>query len=120
MTSPTPQAERRRAARAAAAFPVHLAADAADTPKAEQALLRDLSEIGLACDAPEPIEEMTLVGINFALPGQVEKHHVKGAVVRCEPFKSSQFAGQRWDIAVYFTEVTPVTKAALANYVKHH
>ena len=46
-------------------------------------MLRDISEIGMACDAPAPVDEMTLVSIDFALPGQTERHHVTGAVVRC-------------------------------------
>ena len=80
MTQPTPQSERRRAPRAAASFPVSLSSDSV----AEPALLRDISEIGMACDAPAPIDEMTMVGLTFSLPGQTEKHDVTGAVVRCE------------------------------------
>lgn len=75
-------------------------------------MLRDISEIGLACLAPQEIAEMTLVGLDFSLPGAAEMHHVKGAVVRCEPLGKSQF-----DVAIYFTEITPVTRAALRNYV---
>lgn len=112
MTSPTPQSERRRAARAAASFPVTLSGQA-DVPPAA---LRDLSEIGLACTSLQPIPEMTMVGLDFQLPGQVERHQVKGAVVRCEPMRAAGTKKQ-WDVAVYFTDVTPVTKAALRNYV---
>lgn len=112
MTQPTPQSERRRAPRAAASFPVNLSSDAL----AEPALLRDISEIGMACVAPAPIEEMTLVGINFALPGQTEKHQVTGAVVRSDRIEDTDGKPQ-WDIAVYFTEIKPVTKAALKGYV---
>ena len=112
MTQPTPQSERRRAPRAAASFPVNLSSDSV----AEPALLRDISEIGMACDAPAPIEEMTMVGINFSLPGQVEKHQVTGAVVRCDRTDDKDGRPQ-WDIAIYFTEITPVTKAALKGYV---
>lgn len=112
MTSPTPQSERRRAARALASFSVRFAEQKAG----DAAVLRDISTIGLACTSPAPIAEMTLVGLDFSLPGSVEKHHVKGAVVRCEPMPAA--AGKKhWDMAVYFTEITPVTKAALQNYV---
>lgn len=82
-------------------------------------MLRDISEIGLACHAPQPLDEMTLVGIDFALPGGADRHRVKGAVVRCEPLpKPTKGKGAvKWDVAIYFTEVPPVTKAALRNYV---
>lgn len=113
MTSPTPQSERRRATRALAAFPVKLT----NQPGAEPALLRDISELGLACVSPEAIPEMTLVGLDFALPGATELHHVKGAVVRCEALRTATKGSGRYDLAVYFTEMTPVTRAALKNYV---
>jgi hypothetical protein len=113
VTSPTPQSERRRAARAAATFPVMLSGQA-DAPPAA---LRDLSEIGLACTSFQPLAEMTMVGLDFSLPGQTERHQVKGAVVRCEPMRGDGKNKKQWDVAVYFTDVTPVTKAALRNYV---
>ena len=88
-------------------------------PDADPALLRDLSEIGLACTANQAIPEMTLVGLEFALPGGADRHQVKGAVVRCEPLsKAEQGKGSpKWDIAIYFTEMQTVTRAALKNYV---
>lgn len=109
MPTPNPAAERRRAIRAVASFPVRLSKDAT----AEPAMLRDISEIGLACTAPQEIPEMTLVGLDFSLPGASELHHVKGAVVRCEPLAKQR----KYDLAIYFTEITPVTRAALRNYV---
>lgn len=112
MPAPTPQPERRRAARALASFPVVLS----NRPGAEPALLRDISENGLACTSPQAIPEMTLVALDFALPGATEQHHVTGAVVRCEPL-GGQRAGDRWDLAVYFTELSSVTRAALRNFV---
>ena len=96
--------------RALANFPVRLSKQAA----AEPPLLRDISEIGLACVAPEAIPEMTLVGLDFSLPGASEVHQVKGAVVRCEPLARTR---GKFDLAIYFTEITPVTRAALRNYV---
>lgn len=110
VATPTPQSERRRAVRALASFPVRFKT----RDGAEPALLRDISEIGLACVAPEAIPEMTLVGLDFSLPGASEVHHVQGAVVRCAPLR--QACGKH-DIAIYFTEVSPITRAALRNYV---
>lgn len=110
MTSPTPQSDRRRAVRAVATFPVKLLTK----PEGAPAVLRDISEIGLACTARDAIPEMTMVGLDFALPGATERHQVKGAVVRCEALSKAK---KEWDVAVYFTEIGPVTKAALRNYI---
>jgi len=107
---PSPQSERRRATRALADFPVRLA----NQPDLEPALLRDISEIGLACVAPAPIPEMTRVALDFALPGSTELHKIQGAVVRCEPLPKAK---GKYDLAIFFTEVTPVTRAALRHYV---
>jgi hypothetical protein len=113
VTTPEPQSERRRAIRALASFPVQLS-----TPgQAEPAALRDISEIGLACVSPQRIPEMTLVGLDFVLPGATERHHIRGAVVRCEPIPPVAGGKTRYDLAVFFTELTPVTRAALKNYV---
>jgi hypothetical protein len=121
VTSPTPQSERPRAARAAATFPVQLSTRAEGAADAPPARLRDISEIGLACTSQAPITEMTMVALDFALPGASERHHVKGAIVRCEPMAGAAKAGKgapkEWDVAIYFTEITPVTRAALRGYV---
>lgn len=111
VASPSPQSDRRRAQRVPASFPVRFAKDTT----AEPAILRDISEIGLACAAPQEIPEMTMVALDFALPGATEIHHVKGAVVRCEPLGGADRG--KFDLAVYFTEITPVTRAALRGYV---
>lgn len=95
--------------RAVASFPVTLS-----TKPGAAAVLRDISEIGLACTANHEIPEMTLVGLDFTLPGATERHQVKGAVVRCEPLGKAK---KDWDLAVYFTEMAPVTRAAVRNYV---
>jgi len=108
--TPSPQPERRRAVRALGDFPIRFQKPAG----AEPAILRDISEIGLACASPEPIPEMTLVRLDFSLPGAAEVHHVTGAVVRCEPLRQQR---GKHDLAIYFTEITPVTRAALRHYV---
>lgn len=96
--------------RALAEFPVRFR----DKGGAEPAMLRDISEIGLACVSPQAIPEMTLVGLDFALPGATELHHVTGAIVRCEPLPRTR---GKHDVAIYFTEISPITRAALRNYV---
>lgn len=82
-------------------------------------MLRDISEVGLACMAFEELPEMTQVALNFSLPGATEVHHVQGAVVRCDRMKNDVSARStpKWDLAVYFTEIQPVTRAAIRNWV---
>jgi hypothetical protein len=115
VTSPTPQSERRRAIRALGTFPVRLSPRPTDAP----AVLRDISEVGLACTSLEELPEMTQVALNFSLPGATEVHHVQGAVVRCERMENTvtSRSGPKWDLAVYFTEIQPVTRAAIRNWV---
>lgn len=115
MTSPTPSphADRRRATRALGTFPVRLSPRPTDAP----AILRDISENGLACTSPDKLPEMTQVGLDFSLPGATEVHHVTGAVVRCEPIKQAGRGAPRYDLAIFFTDIKPVTRAALRNYV---
>jgi hypothetical protein len=116
VTSPSPQSqsERRRSIRALGTFPVRLS----PRPNDAAAVLRDISEIGLACTSLEELPEMTQVSLNFSLPGATEVHHVQGAVVRCEKMQSQVVSrSPKWDLAVYFTEIQPVTRAAIRNYV---
>lgn len=88
-------------------------------PTDAPAVLRDISEIGLACTSFEELPEMTKVSLNFSLPGAADVHHVQGAVVRCDRMKDvvASRSGPKWDLAVYFTEIQPVTRAAIRNYV---
>ena len=102
--------ERRRALRAIADFPIRLSPKDGALP----AMLKDLSTIGLCCTTAQAVPELTLVGIDLQLPGQQDAHAVKGAVVRCDPARGRRGA---YEVAVYFTEVAPATKAALAHYV---
>ncbi|GDY02628.1 hypothetical protein LBMAG49_19570 [Planctomycetota bacterium] len=102
--------ERRRAPRARAEFQIHL------NPKegAQPATLKDLSIIGLCCSTAHKMAELALVGIDLQLPGQSGNHSVKGAVVRCDP---EQGKPGKYEVAVFFTEISPASKAAVAAYV---
>ena len=88
-------------------------------PTDAPAVLRDISEVGLACTSFEELPEMTQVALNFSLPGAAEVHHVTGAIVRCEKMQTglTSRGGPKWDLAVYFTEIQPVTRAAIRNWV---
>lgn len=109
-TMSTPGRERRRAPRALADFPIQLTPGNGASP----ARLKDLSTIGLCCTSPTEVAEFTKLGIDLQLPGQSRRHTLQGAVVRCDPSRSDK--GQ-YEIAVYFTEVGPATKTAIADFV---
>ena len=55
---------------------------------------------------------MTMVGLDFSLPGSAAVHSVTGAVVRCEQQTDGSF-----ELAVYFTELQPDTRTALGAFV---
>lgn len=109
VTAPNPQSERRRAPRALADFSIRFS----QNPEAAPGSVRDISEIGLACTSPHEVPEMTVVGLDFELPGKSGQHHVTGAVVRCEPQDDGHF-----DLAVYFTDLGDDTRSALVEFVK--
>ncbi len=101
------QQERRRAPRAKASFPI-LMSESGDP---SEATLKDLSTNGLCCIYPQPLQEMSLLCIDLDLPGGKERHRIQGAVVRCEEQKGG------FEVAVFFTEVSPDAKTALEAYV---
>lgn len=103
-------AERRNAPRAVADFPVKLSADAGAQP----AVLQNISQTGLCCHFPEPLTEMTLVGIDLELPNGAAK--VKGVVVRCD--KLTDVEPPTYEAAIYFTEVEPGTRHAIDAFVQ--
>jgi hypothetical protein len=106
-----PAIERRRAPRAQAEFAIHLAERGEKRPAA----LQDLSTGGLRCHHGEAIREMTLVEIGLTLPEQTEVHTVRGAVVRCAKLRGQN--PPTYEIAIFFTEVSPACRAAIARYV---
>jgi hypothetical protein len=108
--TPATRTERRRAPRALANFQILLSG-----AEGKPAQLKDISEIGLACVTNVPLSEMTVVAIDFNLPGQAQKHRVQGAVVRCEP--TERKTKSEYELAVWFTDVPAATKAALKGFV---
>jgi PilZ domain len=108
----SPSSERRRARRAVADFPIQIDPGKGTAP----ARLKDLSAIGLCCTTSAELAEMTRVGIDLQLPGQSRRHQLLGAEVRCE--KLSSPPGQ-YEIAVYFTDMDPVAKAAVGAWVEN-
>ncbi len=102
--------ERRRAPRAKASFPILMS----DRKEPCEATLKDLSTNGLCCIYPQELPEMSLLEIDLDLPGGKERHRIQGAVVRCDRVAPS------YEIAVFFTKVSPAAKKALESYVAAH
>lgn len=109
--TPAPRSERRRAPRALASFQVQLS-----LADGKPATLKDISEIGLCCISPVKVPEMTVLALDFQLPGQATRHRVQGAVVRCEAARGKP--GQ-FEIAVWFQDVPAATRTALKGFVAH-
>lgn len=105
------QTERRRAPRVRAELPLTLGAADAQKP----ALLRDVSTNGLCCVYPEPIPEMTLVGIFLTVDGASAPIAIQGAVVRCDPIPESD---DQHEVAVFFTDISAEARGALDQYVQ--
>jgi hypothetical protein len=105
--------ERRRAPRARADFSIQVA----DRGSSRPAQVKDLSTNGLCCYHGDAINEMTLVGVQLEIPGDdCGPHDVQGAVVRCDKLRGQN--PPTYEIAVYFTEITPQARRAIAGYVE--
>ena len=110
------QTERRRATRVRAELPLTLGAADARRP----AILRDVSTHGLCCVYPEPIPEMTLVGIDLTMENATTPIAIEGAVVRCEPIApESPDDGfeDGHEVAVFFTNISVEAREALEQFV---
>ena len=117
-TAGKPARERRRDPRALADFSIQIGqSPKAGVPGTERspARLRDLSISGLCCFHPAPMTEMTLVHLTLRLPGDDRDHEVDGAVVRCAKLRGQ--TPPTYEVAVYFTEMTPETRAAIGSFV---
>lgn len=102
--------ERRAAPRVAADIPLRLAPDAEASP----AQLQNISTTGLCCVSGEALNEMTQVAIHLELPGSAEPCAVNGVVVRCERDRATT---PGYEVAVYFTDMTPESRKAISDYV---
>ena len=103
--------ERRRAQRVSANFPIQLRSETG----AVDGILRDVSVIGLCARLPVALREMTLVRMRLDLPGGREGASVEGVVVRTEKVPNRPTA--TYDIAVFFSHVTPAARAALESFI---
>lgn len=127
-SQPTPVtsegSERRVHARARAEWPVMI--ELADGP--HQARIRDVSRGGICFFLDRPVDEMTLLRVEFDLPEAVRRaadgsketdsRHRRlcgqGAVVRCERISAVL---EHYEIAVFLTEMSDADRETIAQYV---
>ena len=100
-------AERRSAPRAEGAFPILVG------PDGREGRVKNISESGVACEVPDPVAEMTMVGLSFQLPGEEHPHQVTGAIVWCAP----KGAGRGYELGIFFQDIEDNTRSALRRYV---
>jgi len=80
------------------------------------ALLKDISEGGLACQVQAPMEEMTRVQIDLELPGGTRAHTVEGAIVYCAPSGDADKKG--YDLGILFLAPPEDTVGAIRSFVQ--
>ena len=95
--------DRRRAPRDAAKALVQLQLAGTTLP----ALLRDLSEQGLALQAPEPLSQVQSIPLRFVLPGTTQTVNAIGEVIW------SDEAGRA---GLFFSRLTPASQKHLRNW----
>jgi hypothetical protein len=80
------------------------------------ARLKDISALGLCCQFPEPVPEMTLVQIRMDL-SKNDGFVAEGAVVRCDPVSGSSSDPKGYEVAVFFTNVDKDSRRCLDTYL---
>jgi DNA-binding response OmpR family regulator len=95
--------DRRREARDTVKALVQLQVAGTTLP----ALLRDLSEQGLALQAPEPLSHAQIVPLRFVLPGTAQTVHAIGEVI---------WADETGRAGLFFSRVTPASPKHLRNW----
>ncbi len=71
------------------------------------ALLRDLSEQGLALQAPEPLSQAQSVPLRFVLPGTAQTVHAIGEVI---------WADETGRAGLFFSRLTPASRRYLRSW----
>jgi hypothetical protein len=71
-------------------------------------MLRDLSEQGLALQAPEPLSQAHTVPLRFVLPGTTQMVHAIGEVI---------WADETGHAGLFFSRLTPSSQKYLRNWL---
>jgi len=95
-------------------FPIQLTCETGSL----SGVLRDLSAVGLCCQIPTALREMTLVRMRLELPGVARPADVEGIVVRAEKLRDKSPA--TYDVALFFSSVTPAARAAIDSFVQRN
>lgn len=95
--------DRRRSPRDAVKALVQLQVAGTTLP----AFLRDLSEQGLALQAPEPLPRVQSVSLRFVLPGTAQTVHAIGEVI---------WADDTGRAGLFFSRLTPASQKYLRNW----
>lgn len=106
--------ERRRAPRVHANFPIQLTCETG----ALHGVLRDISTVGLCCQIPAALREMTLVRMRLELPGVAKAADIEGVVVRAEKLRDKSPA--TYDVAMFFSNLDPGARAAIEAFVQRN
>ncbi len=106
--------ERRRAPRVHAGFPIHLSTETGTL----EGVLRDISSVGLCCQIPAALREMTLVRMRLELPGVREPAEVEGVVVRAEKLRDKTPA--TYDVAMFFATISPAARQSIEAFVQRN
>jgi hypothetical protein len=98
--------DRRRSPRDTVKALVQLQVAGATLP----AILRDLSEQGLALQTPEPLSQNQTVPLRFVLPGTAQTVHAIGEVI---------WADETGRAGLFFSRLTPASQKYLRSWFAH-
>jgi hypothetical protein len=110
--------DRRVGERVTLWSPVRITDDDGSAPAA----LKNLSVAGLCCTTSRAFPELALVKIGLDLPGAAHSDErlqleLSGAVVRCVPLRHGT-GKRRFEIALYFTDLSPKARQQLTGLVQ--
>jgi hypothetical protein len=118
--SKTNTKDRRSSERVTLWSPVELAGPEGAAPAA----LKNLSVAGICCTTSRAFPELSLVKVMLDLPSPAAEARsertrleLTGAVVRCVPLRHGT-GKRRFEVALYFTELTARARQSLADLVR--
>ena len=121
MTQENARPERRREPRIEADLPLKIGSEDA----AVITQTRNISTLGMYCQVETEIPPMTKVSLTLyaPVPGKgknvvTRKVNCEGVVVRSEPVTEKD-GSTRYNVAIYFSDLSEADRKAISLYVKH-